>query len=382
MFRLFILGAGFSRHAGLPLGQELFGSVVAEARRRGFFGEESAFHADIERYALYLDRTTGRQVSVETLDLEEFMSFLDVEHALRFAGSDTWTNEGNKTQLLVRYLIALVLYWKQVAMSRESRELYDDFVSHLEPGDRIITFNYDTILEDALDRVGKPYRLVPARYKEVTEFSASYDDAPDNDVVIYKMHGSIDWFDRRPFQSARAHRRRVPRLPDAPRNPVFNNRHVKKERLVRGPYWKSSALRHLYRVRNLAAFFDEAMPGIDAPLIVSPSFNKILYLNPLADLWEGIDTAGSLNGAVIVIGYSLPRYDEYVRMALYRTIRNFQHYDTGGLIPKTNMRLVDYRSTPESEVEYRNIYRFVEWERADIFFGGFGPAAVPWIFAG
>lgn len=382
MFRLFVLGAGFSRHAGLPLGAELFAAVVAEARRRGFFGDESAFQADVERYGLYLERTTGRKVTVDTLDLEEFMSFLDAEHALRFAGSDTWMNEGNKTQLLVRYLIAWVLYWKQVAMSRESRDLYDQFASHLEPADRIITFNYDTIVEDALDRVGKPYRLVPARYKEVTQSSASYPDEPDHDIVIYKMHGSIDWFDRRPFQTERAYRRRVVHLPDAPRNPVFNNRRIKKERLVRGPYWNTSALRHLYRVRNLGAFFDQAIPAIDAPLIVSPSFNKILYLTPLAEFWEGFDTAGSLNGTVIIIGYSLPRYDEYVRMALYRTIRNFQHYDTGKLVPKTNMRLVDYRASQESQLDYRNTYRFVEWDRAEVFFDGFGPATVPWIFAG
>src|ERR1700741_2741861 len=122
------------------------------------------------------------------------MSFLDVEHSLGFRGSDAFSEDGDKAQLLVRFLIAKVLYRRQCRMSKDARALYDAFVERLEPDDWIQTFNYDTIVEEALVRAGKPFRLVPARYKSVDEFGATYLDEPDHEIVLLKMHGSIDWF--------------------------------------------------------------------------------------------------------------------------------------------------------------------------------------------
>src|SRR5262249_20275684 len=48
-------------------------------------------------------------------------------------------------------------------------ELYLEFARRLDPSDTVITFNYDSLLERALDTVGKPYRLIPTRYKSVSE---------------------------------------------------------------------------------------------------------------------------------------------------------------------------------------------------------------------
>jgi len=192
MYRLFVLGAGFSRPAGLPLGSGLLADVVREARR---LGSNSVLLGDIDRYLKYLADAKGIDINPELVNLEEFMSFLDIEHALRFSGSDTWSDDGNRSQLLVRYLIAKVLYRRQMSVPAETLQLYDKFVSHLEGCDRILTFNYDTLVEDALDRAGKPYRLTPGRYSKIDGSAGKYAVGSENDVTILKLHGSLDWFD-------------------------------------------------------------------------------------------------------------------------------------------------------------------------------------------
>jgi hypothetical protein len=56
--------------------------------------------------------TTVRHVgqSEQDLDLERFMSYLDIEHYLGFRGSKTWSSEGNESQLMIRKAIGHVIH--------------------------------------------------------------------------------------------------------------------------------------------------------------------------------------------------------------------------------------------------------------------------------
>lgn len=114
MYRLLVLGAGFSKPAGLPLGDELLDDVVAEAKRTTAF--DNILQPEIERYLLFIERTTGERHSLSEVGLEPFMSFLDVEHALGFEGSDRFSDDGSRAQLLIRFLIARVLWRRQLRM--------------------------------------------------------------------------------------------------------------------------------------------------------------------------------------------------------------------------------------------------------------------------
>jgi hypothetical protein len=104
-FRLLILGAGFSKPARMPLANELFKEV--RKRVKQLFGVDNQLESDLENYNYYLHNTQGFDGSVDDIDMEKFLSFLDLEHYLELNGSDTWSEEGNKTQLLVRHTIVL-----------------------------------------------------------------------------------------------------------------------------------------------------------------------------------------------------------------------------------------------------------------------------------
>jgi len=90
-FGVYVLGAGFSKPAGLPLAPELWDEV----RRRGLrlSGRAEQFREDLEDYIEYRERCDGTILAVEEVNLEEFMAFLDVEFYLGLRGKNTWSSQ-------------------------------------------------------------------------------------------------------------------------------------------------------------------------------------------------------------------------------------------------------------------------------------------------
>src|SRR5207237_10211631 len=104
----------------------------------------------------------------ERLDLELLMSYLDIEHYLGLRGSDTWSLEGNESQLMIRSAIGDVIHHMTPPPNRLP-DIYYRFAECLSPHDYVLSLNYDLVLESALRHVGKPFRRYPDRYKSVNE---------------------------------------------------------------------------------------------------------------------------------------------------------------------------------------------------------------------
>ncbi|MEE4353621.1 MAG: hypothetical protein V2J25_12195, partial [Desulfatiglans sp.] len=83
-FRLIFLGAGFSQPAGLPLGSDLFQAVRRSISAEN--GPDNHVERDLERYINYLSNCEGVQQTADTINYEEFLGFLDVEHYLGLKG--------------------------------------------------------------------------------------------------------------------------------------------------------------------------------------------------------------------------------------------------------------------------------------------------------
>ncbi|HDR16138.1 MAG TPA: hypothetical protein ENN79_11765 [Desulfobacteraceae bacterium] len=373
MFAFYLLGAGFSKPAGLPLGCEIFTEVMRRIKQTDAVVYRNIVMPDVREFQRFQRRAKGIKASEVTIDLEEFMTFLDIAHGLGFEGSNHWSSQGNRTQLVIRNYIARVLYEAQSKMSPPTQELYDRFANHLQPHDVVLTFNYGTVLEQSLRRIGKPFRLFPCRFMECGEMFDIV-DSTRAEVVILKMHGSINWFFIPDFQ------KQCSSPTDALTSSLVRHKHsLHPQHIIEGPFPDSSALRHVYRIDNLDKYFACVHSVSDAPLLVSPSHAKFFYLQPLVDFFYGLYQTGGYNREMNIIGFSMPEHDQYLLQAVYQIVRNYQNMSLGRRYPKRRLRIVDYRKTPREQDSLRGRYRFVNWGKASVFWDGFGHDAIDFL---
>ncbi|MBU2537654.1 MAG: SIR2 family protein [Proteobacteria bacterium] len=351
--------------------------LVREAINRRH-GADNKLEGDLDWYLKYRQRCDDVS-SDEPVDYEKFMSYLDLEHYLGLRGSDTWSDEGNESQLLIRNGIQEVIY---TTTPENPTEECIRFCEQLLPEDIILTFNYDTLVEDTLDFLGKPYRLFPNRLKEVRTSSSVIDsDAEDGEIIISKLHGSIDWYDKLPFLRDREHASQYEH-PWESRHPVFKDGStVSSTQLIEGPFDDEDSLQYVYRVNDLSQL-TESQFWQCSPLILSPSSSKILYANPLKSLWRGLQQAGGLNFGLGVVGYSMPPYDEYARQALYHLMRNYTEYEYDlemmGLT-KSPARILDYSPNGSSDWMIRKNYSFMNWGRTELNTAGVNVESINWL---
>jgi hypothetical protein len=380
-YRLIILGAGFSRPAGFPLAADLWRELREAAAVFGPDHRAYKFKEDLDHYIKFRNDTCGDVLTSETVDFEDFMRFLDVEHYLGLRGKDTWSKDGNEGTIVTKFLIGKILA-KHVNALEKVPDLYIEFAKRLELHDTVITFNYDTLLERALDTVGTPYRLFATRFKSVSDYSGIVDNSR-HEVVILKVHGSIDWFDRSHFESRIAwHEKQKAPPPD---DIIFSNEAaLSLERLVDGPRHDTDPLGNVYRAKNLKALYSKNLLFLATPRILPPSAAKLLYANGMHDFWQGMGAAGYHNFSMSIIGFSLPFQDDYARQILYEFVTNYQRYnwdeDELGR-KKAPLAIVDFFADGATEARLRERYRFVDWSRADLSGQGFDLASLEKIFA-
>src|SRR5262245_44060877 len=108
--------------------------------------------------------------------------------------------------------------------------LYRAFAARLTPHDIVLTFNYDTLLEQALDEIEKPYTLTPEWWLD-SDPTAAHEPKFIN---VIKLHGSVDWYDRRHYENDREYFATLPvEVPD--KDPLFGpGKRVPTESLSRG----------------------------------------------------------------------------------------------------------------------------------------------------
>ncbi|MGY6215261.1 SIR2 family protein [Methylolobus aquaticus] len=375
-YRILVIGAGFSVHAGLPLGDDLFALVRDLVNRR--FGNDNKLEQDIAKYLKYRKRCFGIN-ETDSIDYEKFMSHLDLEHHLGLRGNDTWSEDGNEGQLMIRNGIMQVIHSRMPDnLTPEVRA----FCEGLSPTDTILTFNYDTLIERGLKELGRPYRLFPNRLKNIGCMYSTIDsEAERGEIVIHKLHGSIDWFSKIPYLKDRAFAEQSP-CPWESLHPVFREgSKIAHSPLIEGPYEENDPLQHIYRIHDLNDLVGGEFWQF-SPLILSPSSSKILYSDPIKGLWRGLQQIGGLNLGLGVVGYSLPEYDEYARQALYHLVRNYTEFEPDrelGNLRKTPVRILDYAPQGDSGWRIRKSYSFLNWDRCELKTTGLDTDGIKWL---
>lgn len=374
-FRIFIIGAGFSVPAGLPLASSLFKEI-----RTKLCGN-SNFQRDLEAYRNYRKKCDELKLEEEEINLEEFLSYLDIEHFLGLRGNDTWSSEGNETQLAIKKQIGQIIH-KNTPAQDALPEYYYNFAEQLSTTDWVLTFNYDTVLERSLDHIGKPYRLFQDRYEKIGLTHNTVDSSKD-EVVILKMHGSVDWFSKREFneryliakKALNEHR---------PKHDIFNDLDkYEAHSIVDGPRSKGDPLTDIYRIIHADDFY--AQDHItETPFLLSPSHAKLVYTMPFLGFWEGMGKGGGYNLGMSVIGFSLPEHDVYVRLGLYKLITNYQQkfWDDKLLnMKKDNVKFIDFHLDKKDQGDYQKRYSFADPDKTSFFWDGFGKKAINFLFS-
>lgn len=379
-YRVFVLGAGFSKPAGLPLADELWREILAHCKN--LWGRASMLNDDLDAYIEYRRDCDGINLTRDTVDFEEFLGYLDIEHYLGLRGKDTWSGDGNEGQVVVKTLIGKILT-QYMPSSDKIPELYLEFARHLKPNDHVLTFNYDILLERSLDAIGTPYRLFPNRFKSVSRYSGIIDSSKE-EVIIFKLHGSIDWFDKKRYLDlAQSFKEQGSQEP--PEDIVFNsNERWKLSKVVDGLRHDNDPLSEMYRVMDIERLYQKQLMFLATPWMLAPSTNKIVYASPLGDFWDGLGVSGGTNFGMAIIGYSLPSHDIYARQTIYSLVKNYQEVywdeDVFGQ-KKTPLVLVDYQTSQEKIETFKKNYRFIDFDKAELHMAGFNLEAVEKIFS-
>ena len=145
----------------------------------------------------------------------------------------------------------------------------------LRPHDTIITFNWDVTMEQALEKH--------------SDLQFWYE--PTTDVILLKPHGSIDWFYRSNIPTGEAE---------------MAVRTIDDDLCV-------------YPEFSFAKYKKMKRPE---PVIVPPLFQKKFTVPYLKGVWRSIYRAVSRASDIYILGYSLPKEDQFARLVLGRALRN------------------------------------------------------------
>ena len=288
--RVYILGAGSSiGHTNRQLpGASNFARKAEEA-----WGNDVRFKEFFEfRKNQVGDKLLNTDVE---LDIESLFTFLEIEIKGNYSARLLMVRE----QLLE--LIREVLLAKDKAAEKKGNGEYDHFYGRLDENDAIITFNWDILLDDVLNREAylaciAPPQLPFKSHQHYLRFLYKLSGRSYLDLSLVerlnwrelhggyylKLHGSVDWF--------------YCYNPDCRQ---FNNVYPKSDPKDR-------------------IFCDECREGMST-LIIPPTLNKAYSEYPfIRRIWN--IAADEMKGAeeLVIWGYSLPPTDFHASWLLRR----------------------------------------------------------------
>jgi len=271
--RVFILGAGFSAAAGVPLTGPLL-----EAAMKKFSAECLGVFAQVDGYAKESIPLMSGEVDYCQIDFSDLCTFLEYVELREYGGGERWSDAGSREKLGLRFYLSKTLV-EHTPRAEDIPPLNLDFARQLHERDIVISFNWDGLLEVALQRLGKPY---------------SYNFA-DNAIKLCKLHGSINW-----------------------RLGKSNNLGTALDPLGWQPLGFAQGImsQEIYSTPALLTFatwHNHSPLGEVEPFLVLPGFGKAFDVRSNATLWYKPEVAFATTHDVFIIGLSLAPDDFFIR---------------------------------------------------------------------
>jgi hypothetical protein len=169
---VYVLGAGASKHIGYPLASTMGAEMLTWMSVR----------------ELYKDTADSiRETFGDSPNIEEVVTELEgvVESLEHSSETEDRIRRSIASSILVKVREAVPIWFTEIHTN--PAPAYQQFAEKLvQPGDTVITFNYDDSLERELKRVGKWDIAQGYGFRIVTATTASQ-------VLVLKLHGSMNW---------------------------------------------------------------------------------------------------------------------------------------------------------------------------------------------
>ena len=174
----YVLGAGFSVFAKMPLISNMFKEIINFKN-----SYNDIYDYDILEKAY--KRLYNESINSNTKkSYEDFISQIDVlknfefneEEETGFFENGFWSQALKSSMYIITELFEKI----EREQNNEQFNFYNGFIENLNNDDVIISFNWDTLIENALMRNNIPF---------------SYRPNEKNKLPLLKLHGSLSWID-------------------------------------------------------------------------------------------------------------------------------------------------------------------------------------------
>jgi len=301
--RVFILGAGFSKQAGMPLATELTGCLLKKSEE--YNDQEMLGWFDYFKQRISWIQSTTGEISVEQVfDLAKFDTELwKMKQHLCPVGRQYGDTPWNASEGIEAWLDHMQddlrdIIWGEQKKAQKNLELICRSSKHLNSDDAVLTFNYDTLLENSLSQQKKPWHYGFKREK-------------GTGISIFKMHGSINWLvtqrgNSQNFQDTSLLFRKEDK------NKQEGGERYEEEveydfELLRVPDERLGSFIENRDLQRQATFYEIGVAGLGSykPLHVLPGSGEV-WFNAMKALQEAEE--------IYVVGFSLSPFDNMVRL--------------------------------------------------------------------
>lgn len=272
--RVFILGAGFSAGAKIPLTAELLQKTMEK-----FSIECPGIFARVDAYVRQSTANFGEELDYSSIAFSDLCTFLEYIELREYGGGERWSKAGSREKLALRFYLAKTIA-EHTPSSNELPDLYLGFASQLHENDIVITFNWDGLLEVALRKLEKPY---------------TYNFSGENTIKLCKLHGSINWRLNRP-------KRFGDLINTLDWSPLKFSEGMLDTEIYHTPHLLNYGTWHRYKPL-----------GEVEPFLVLPGYGKAFDVRSNAWLWYKPEFAFAYTHDVYIIGLSLAPDDFFIR---------------------------------------------------------------------
>jgi hypothetical protein len=222
----------------------------------------------------------------------------------------------------------------------------------LDRRDTIITFNYDTVVEDALRGLGlAPDYGLPDELVEYVDSRERVEGAGKNSILVLKPHGSVNWAALSPEQQERLVRKflqvEIDQLIDEGTVNAESLRKLSARSFEKAPIRRLRVYKDYEPLRK-----DEFWSG--SLFLVPPTWQKRFGSYFLGAVWDRAVAALRTATRVIILGYSIPPTDLHFR---YLVAAGLQANISLRKVFFVNLALSDERAKPRIEGRLFGLFR-------------------------